>query len=106
METIWQDFRYGARMLLAQPTFAGVAVLALGLGIGANTAIFSVINTVLLRPLPYADPNQLVMVWESYPGNRENSVAPGNFTAWRTENQVFSDMASYTGQTFNLSGGG
>jgi len=106
MRTLWQDLKYGVRMLRAQPTFTVVAILALSLGIGANTAIFSVINTVLLRPLPYAAPEQLTMVWEALPGNRENSVAPGNLTAWRERNQVFADLAAYTEDTFNLSGGG
>ncbi len=106
MNTLWQDLRYGVRMLLKNPGFTLIAVLTLALGIGANTAIFSVINTILLRPLPYAAPEQLVMVWESFPGSRENPSMPSNFADWRAQNQVFTDMAAWVEQTFNLSGGG
>ncbi len=106
MQALWQDLRYGARILAQHPGFTLVAVLTLGLGIGANTAIFSVINTVLLRPLPYAEPEQLMMVWESFPASPENHVMPSNYIDWRTQNQVFSDLAAWTTQTVNLSSGG
>lgn len=106
MQNLLQDIRYALRMLLKKPGFTVVAVITLALGIGANTAIFSVINTVLLRPLPYAAPEQLMMVWESFPGSLENPSMPANFADWREQNQVFTDMAAWAGQTFNLSGNG
>ncbi|MGI8995653.1 MAG: ABC transporter permease [Pyrinomonadaceae bacterium] len=108
MRTLWQDVRYGVRMLLKAPGFTVVAVLALALGIGANTAIFSVVNAVLLRPLPYADPEQLVQVWEQRPrrGMSQVEVASAEFLNWRAQNQVFEDMAALNFADYNLTGGG
>ena len=95
MRSLLQDLRYGFRMLAKRPGFTAVALLALALGIGANTAVFSVIRGVLLRPLPYADPDRLVMLWESNLKSndpREEVSAP-NFIDWRAQSRSFSDMA-------------
>jgi putative ABC transport system permease protein len=94
--TLLQDFKYSARLLRRAPGFTIVAVAALALGIGANTAIFSVIDALLLRPLPYADPDRVAVVWEhNLPRDRKNNVvSPGNFLHWREMNQSFSDLAA------------
>jgi putative ABC transport system permease protein len=110
MTKLIQDFRYGLRVLRKNPGFAIVAILVLGLGIGANTAIFSVVNTVLLRPLPYEDPARIVHVWhvpppKSFPGMTRFSVSTANYIDWRQQNDVFEDMAIYTGSSMNLTGG-
>ena len=101
-----QDLRYGLRTLIKNPAFTIVAVIALALGIGANSAIFSVVNTVLVRPLPYKDPDRLVMVWEdaSKQGFPHNTPAPANFIDWRNQNQVFEGMAALHRQSYNLTG--
>jgi len=103
-----QDLRYAARILWKNPGFTAVVVIALALGIGANTAIFSVVNTVLLRPLPYKDPEQLVMVWEdaSRQGYPRDTPAAANFVDWRDQNSVFSGMAAIAEMNFNLTGVG
>jgi putative ABC transport system permease protein len=108
MQTLIQDLRYGARMLMKKPGFTLIGVLTLALGIGANTTIFSVVNAVLLRPLPYQNPEQLVMIWGKLP-----AYVPGNigasaaeFTDYRDQNPVFSSIAAYTSSSFNLTGAG
>ena len=102
------DLRYAVRLQLKNPGFTIVAVIALALGIGANTAIFSVVNTVLLRPLPYKDPEQLVMVWEeaSKHGYPRDTPAAANYVDWRDQNQVFEGMAAIADESFNLTGSG
>ena len=102
------DLRYAARTQLKNPAFTIVAVIALALGIGANTAIFSVVNTVLLRPLPFKDPERLVMVWEdaSKHGYPRDTPAAANFADWRDQNQVFESMAAIADESFNLTGAG
>src|SRR5262245_21714846 len=107
MQTLLQDMRYGARMLLKNTGFTLIALATLALGIGANTAIFSVINAVLLRPLPYAEPERLVALWESNtqrPQSR-NSISYPNFFDWRAQSQSFERMASYYTIPIALTGG-
>ena len=102
------DLRYGVRMLWKNKGFTAVAVIALALGIGANSAIFSVVNTVLLRPLPYREPERLVMVWEdnSKIGYPHDTPAAANYIDWRDQNQVFEGMAATADVSFNLTGAG
>jgi putative ABC transport system permease protein len=105
MGTIWQDVSYALRMLLKNPSFTFVAVLALALGIGANSAIFSVINAVLLRPLPFKEPERLVILWEKTQ-TQDSSVAYPNFLDWREANTVFEQVTAYRRDSFNLTGAG
>ncbi len=106
VEELWQDLRYGARMLVKNPGFTLVAVITLALGIGANTAIFSVVHAVLLKPLPYTDPERLVMVWESSAkSGGEFTPRIKNFLVWREQQQVFAQLGAFQYQDFNLSGG-
>jgi predicted permease len=97
LETIWQDLRYGARMLRKKPGFTFVAVLTLALGIGANTAMFSVINAVLLRPLPYQDADRLVFLWSEALKRsvREATSSYANISDWKHQNQSFEDLAVF-----------
>ncbi|HEY3137520.1 MAG TPA: ABC transporter permease [Blastocatellia bacterium] len=108
MENLWKDLLYGARMLAKQPAFTIVVVAALALGIGANTAIFSVVNSILLRPLPYRDPDRLVMVWMD---NRRINVdqdihSYANYSDYRDQNQSFEQLAAFNGISVNLIGVG
>jgi putative ABC transport system permease protein len=107
MQTLLQDLRYGMRMLFKNPGFTLIAVLTLALGIGANTAIFSVVNAVLLRPLPYPRPERLVRLWESHaPSNLPRfSVTYPTFLDWRQQNQSFEKMAAFREDGFNLQTG-
>jgi putative ABC transport system permease protein len=102
------DLRYAARMQRKNPAFTIIAVIALALGIGANTAIFSVVNTVLLRPLPYKNPERLVMVWEDATkhGYPRDTPTVANFIDWRDQNQVFEGMAAIAEESFNLTNAG
>jgi putative ABC transport system permease protein len=106
METLIKDIRYGVRGLLKRPGFTAVAIITLALGIGANTAIFSVVNAVVLRPLPYAEPERLMTLWETMPGSDQRSVAPGNFVDWRTQNKTFQELAATFYANFNLTSDG
>src|SRR6266540_2508316 len=107
MESLIQDLRFGARMLAKNPGFTLIAVLTLALGIVANTAIFSVVNGVLLKPLPYDQPGQLVQLWEDPgSGTRKNRIAPGAFLDWREHNTTFESLSVFGGANLNLTGAG
>ena len=106
-ETLAQDIRYGVRMLAKHKAFTSVAVITLALGIGANTAIFSVVNELLLRPLPYRDADRVATLWEVTPeGRHQNTTSRTNFRAWREQNTSFQQMSAFTDQRMNLTGNG
>src|SRR6185436_7082395 len=107
-ETLWQDLRYGVRMLRKYPGFALTVMITLGLGIGANATIFSVFNAVLLEPLPYREADRLVRLWETNPGGGLTAVAVSvpNFQDWQREQSVFEQLAASENATFNLTGRG
>lgn len=107
--TVWRDFRYGTRSLRKSPGFAVVAVVTLALGVGANTAVFSVVNSVLLRPLPYESPGQLVRLWADSSGQRtdRNQFSPAEVTEFRDQLTTFEDIGLFDyGLSANLTGGG
>jgi predicted permease len=108
VETLLQDIRYGWRMLVRNPGFSAIAVLTLAIGVGASTAIFSVVDTVLLRPLPYQQPDQLVVVTESLPGmsTDEIGVSAAEYQDYRDRNRSFTQVAAYESAGFNLTGVG
>ncbi|HKO96749.1 MAG TPA: ABC transporter permease [Pyrinomonadaceae bacterium] len=108
MDTLFKDIRYGVRSLLKRPGFSAIAIVTLALGIGANTAIFSLVNAVLLRPLAFADPDRVVMVWEdaSFAGFPRNTPAPANYVDVKNQNQVFENIAAIDIRSFNLTGDG
>ncbi|MGH9852968.1 MAG: ABC transporter permease, partial [Blastocatellia bacterium] len=93
MRTLWQDLRYGARMLIKKPGFTLIAVLTLALGIGANTAIFSVVNGVLLKPLPYRAPDELIRVFETSQTQPKFPMSGGNFQDYRDQNSTLAGLA-------------
>src|SRR5262245_33329436 len=112
MQILWQDLRYGVRMLLKHPTYTLIAVLTLSLGIGANSAIFSVVNSVLLRELSYREPQRLVMVWNDRPlqqaqsGWTEYPFTAADFRDLRDQNRSFEQMAAFISRGRNLTGSG
>src|SRR5499426_3771085 len=104
MQSLWKDLRYGARMLLKNPGFTLVAIFTLALGIGANTAIFSIVNSLLLRPLPYSNAERLAIIWTHSPGANvaQDWPSPGQFSAIKTENSVFEQLALAQGSNVIL----
>ena len=109
MTTLLQDLKYALRVLLKSPGFSLAAVIVLALGIGANTAIFSVVNAVLLRPLPYPDPSRIMQVWhvpppKSFSGVTWFAVSPANYLDWRTRNHLFEQLAAYGFEGFSFAG--
>ncbi len=103
MQTLFQDLRYAGRMLVKTPGFTAIAILTLALGIGANSAIFSVVNAVLLRPLMYRDSEKLIRLYEGLPQGGTGSVSVPNLKDWREQNTVFSEITAYQFGNFNLS---
>jgi predicted permease len=104
--SFWQDVRYGLRVLLKNPGFTAIAVLTLALGIGANTSLFSVVNGVLLNPLPFPNPDQLVAVYAKTSAFEESSISYLNFLDWQKDNQSFSELGAFRSEEYNLTGSG
>ncbi|CAN5450535.1 ABC transporter permease [soil metagenome] len=104
MNTLWQDIRFAVRMLVKNWSVSAIIVVVLALGIGANTAIFSVVNAALLRPLPYADPDRLVRLTEDSPNVPQMSISYPNLQDWREQNKVFSGLAGMQFRSLNLTG--
>src|SRR6476619_2623051 len=106
MESLFHDFRYALRLLRKSPGFAVAAVLTLALGTRPNTVMFSVLNTVLLRPLPYSNPDRLVQIWETDArrGDMHGTVSPYNFVDWRSQSQSFEVMSTYENNNLVLTG--
>ena len=106
MTNLWQDLRFGARLLAKNPGFTAVAVLTLALGIGASTSIFSVVDAVLLRSLPYRNPEQIVRVWEQAPDGHRMNLADPNFDDFQSQSNTFASLAVYGFGLTSVSGGG
>ena len=105
LRTVWQDLLFGVRVLRRNPVFGIIAAVTLALGIGANTAIFSITHAVVLRPLPFPEPDRLVTVWESSARSEDSRVivSPANYFDWREQNRVFEGMGAYTEDFYNIS---
>ena len=104
MHTLWQDIRYGWRMLAKNPGFTAIAVVTLALGIGANTGLFSVVNAVLLNPLPYDQPERLVALYAQTTEFSRSSISYLNFLDWQRENRSFEALGGFRTESFNLTG--
>src|SRR5689334_10965723 len=107
MDTLFKDLRYGLRSLLKQPAFTLIAIATLALAIGANSAIFSVVNAVLLRPLPFDDPERIVWLWDTLPQGSTAPTSLPEFLGWRDQNQSFEHLAAFqSGNMFIDAGDG
>ena len=106
MISFWQDVRHGLRVLAKNPGFTAIAILTLALGIGANTALFSVVNGVLLNPLPFANPDELVAVYTKSPTFQESSISYPNFLDWQKDNHSFAPLCAFRSDDFNMTGAG
>src|SRR5256885_6068520 len=104
MMSFWQDVRYGLRVLGKKPGFAAIAVLTLALGIGANTALFSVVNGVLLSPLPFPNPDELLAVYSKTGTFQESSIAYPNFLDWQKDNHSFAALSPFRSDGHSLVG--
>src|SRR3954451_19718246 len=104
MNSLWRDVRYGTRLLARNPGFTAAAVMALSLGIAANTAIFSVVYATLLAPLPYPEPDQLVMVWSRIQDNR-NVTAAATYLEWKRQARAFSGLNAWSSRGVSLATG-
>src|SRR5690348_3668377 len=105
LDRLRQDLRFASRAIRRNPGFTSIAVLSLGFGIGANSSVFSIVNAVLLRPLPYHDADRLVMVWEQDAKGTDSFVAPADFQDWRHRSASFSRIAAFIHTTFTITGG-
>src|ERR1700752_290876 len=105
MGALWQDLRYGLRMLAKYPGFTAIVILTLALGIGASTAIFSVVDAVLLRPLPYPNPQRIVTVWEKEANGHRTRLADPNFLDFRSQNHTLEGPATFSSGPESVSGG-
>src|SRR5437870_11623368 len=105
MENLLHDIRFGLRTLIKNPGFSAVAIIALALGTGVNSAIFSVVDAVLLRPLPYRNPDRLVLVWTSNPTTPRDAMSVPDFFEYRDQNQVFEELGAFSYDDFSITSG-
>ena len=104
--SIWRDLRYAARSLRRAPGFTAIAIVVLAVGIGANSAMFSLVDAVLVRPLPFSQPDRLLMLWERSPRFPHNRVSPLNFLDWSEQQHAFASIAAIAGGARTLTGAG
>src|SRR5689334_8867527 len=106
MGSTWQDLRFAVRMWRKKPGFTAIVVLTLAMGIGANTAIFSVINAVILRPLPFGEPERILRIWGKFSQGDHAATSPPDFLDYRAQNRTFEEFAAMRPGSYNVTGGG